>query len=72
MSQVADKLIEIADSIVNALNITVDDDLYDEIQQHINLLSVNPVDEFIIHNVCPQCQSITFGRSCNCGDLERM
>lgn len=72
MSQVADKLIEITDNILKNLNITVDDEMYDKIQNHINLSSVNPVIEFISHNVCPQCATITFGRSCNCDQIERL
>lgn len=71
MSQVANKLVEITDDILKVLNITVDDDAYDEIQNHIDLSSVNPVTNFLLHNVCPQCTTITFGRPCNCDQIER-
>jgi hypothetical protein len=51
MSQVADKLIEITDKILSTLKITVDDDAYDEIQNYIDLSSVNPVNDFIQKHV---------------------
>jgi len=86
MGAVKDVLITLTEKVINELPEIEDDDdmvLFDAVEEFIMdhvpwsdvVMKISPTtiaEEFRRYNICPQCLTLTHGKTCSCFTLERL